>query len=77
MQNKTLHLRYIGTDSWSRYVYEDENGTLWKLLDCCSPREVCEQRGGYPAFRLQQRFRRRTGLAHAGRHQTSISVRRI
>lgn len=48
MQNKTLHLRYIGTDSWSRYVYEDENGNLWKLLDCCSPREVCEQRGDTP-----------------------------
>ena len=48
MQNKTLHLRYIGTDSWSRYVDEDENGTLWKLLDCCSPREVCEQRGDTP-----------------------------
>ncbi len=47
-QTKTLHLRYIGTDSWSRYVYEDENGSLWKLLDCCSPREVCEQRGDTP-----------------------------
>ena len=48
MQNKTLHLRYIGADSWDRYVYEDENGNLWKLLDCCSPREVCEQRGDTP-----------------------------
>lgn len=47
-QTKTLHLRYIGTDSWSRYVYEDENGDLWKLLDCCSPREVCEERGDTP-----------------------------
>ena len=42
---KTLRLRYIGKDSWSRYVYEDEDGKLWKLTDCCSPREVCEQRG--------------------------------
>ena len=48
VQIKTLHLRYIGIDSWSRYVYEDENGKLWKLLDCCSPREVCEQRGDIP-----------------------------
>ena len=48
MQNQTLHLRYIGTDSWDRYVYEDENGNLWKLLVCCSPREVCEQRGDTP-----------------------------
>ena len=48
VQTKTLHLRYIGTDSWSRYVYEDENGNLWKLLDCCSPREVCEERGDTP-----------------------------
>ena len=48
---KTLRLRYIGKDSWSRYVYEDEDGKLWKLTDCCSPREVCEQRGD-TAFRL-------------------------
>ena len=48
VQTKTLHLRYIGTDSWDRYVYKDENGVLWKLLDCCSPREVCEQRGDTP-----------------------------
>lgn len=45
---KTLHFRYLGTDSWGRYVYEDENGNLWKLLDCCSPREVCEERGDIP-----------------------------
>ena len=42
---KPRRLRYIGKDSWSRYVYEDEDGKLWKLTDCCSPREVCEQRG--------------------------------
>lgn len=48
VQTKTLHLRYIGTDSWSRYVYEDENKKLWKLTDCCSPREVCEERGDTP-----------------------------
>ena len=48
VQTKTLQLRYIGTDSWARYVYEDENGRLWKLLDCCSPREECEQRGAAP-----------------------------
>ena len=48
VQTKTLHLRYIGTDSWDGYVYKDENGVLWKLLDCCSPREVCEQRGDTP-----------------------------
>lgn len=41
---KTLHLRYIGEDFWGRYVYEDENGKIWKLLDCCSPREICEER---------------------------------
>lgn len=48
VQTKALHLRYIGTDSWDRYVYKDENGVFWKLLDCCSPREVCEQRGDTP-----------------------------
>lgn len=42
---KTLHLKYIGRDDWGRYVYEDENGKLWKNTDCCSPRECCEERG--------------------------------
>lgn len=36
---------YIGRDDWGRYVYEDENGKLWKNTDCCSPRECCEERG--------------------------------
>lgn len=45
VQTRTLRLRFVGTDGWSRYVYEDEDGDLWKLTDCCSPREVCEQRG--------------------------------
>jgi len=26
-------------------VYEDENGRIWKHTDCCSPREVCIERG--------------------------------
>ncbi len=39
------HLKYLGRDSWSRYVYEDQDGKLWKLTDCCSPRECCEERG--------------------------------
>ena len=38
-------LTYIGTDSWSRHVYEDENGKLWKHTDCCVPKEVCQERG--------------------------------
>ena len=53
---KTLHLRYIGKDSWSRYVYEDENGRLWKLTDCCSPREVCEQRRDTPVSSVNNAF---------------------
>ncbi len=48
VQTKTLHMRYLGEDSWRRYVYQDENGKLWKLLDCCSPREACEERGDTP-----------------------------
>ena len=48
VQTKVLRLRYVGQDSWSRYVYEDEGGDLWKLTDCCSPREVCESRGDTP-----------------------------
>ncbi len=39
------HLKYLGRDSWSRYVYEDQTEKLWKLTDCCSPRECCEERG--------------------------------
>lgn len=42
------YLTYIGQDSWSRYVYEDENKKIWKLLDCCSPRKVCETRADIP-----------------------------
>lgn len=41
----TKRVRYIGRDSWDRYVYKDENGKLWKHIDCCSPREVCIERG--------------------------------
>ncbi len=48
LPEKELHLKYFGRDSWSRYVYEDENGKLWKLTDCCSPREACEERGDRP-----------------------------
>ena len=29
-KNDTLKLKPIGTDSWSRPVYEDQNGRLWK-----------------------------------------------
>lgn len=39
------HLKYIGRDSFDRYVYKDENGKLWKHLDCCSPRKICQERG--------------------------------
>lgn len=45
VKTKTLHLKYLGRDSWGRYVYEDESGKLWKNTDCCSPRECCEERG--------------------------------
>lgn len=41
---RELHLAYLGKDSWGRYVYKDEKEKLWKLLDCCSPRKVCEER---------------------------------
>lgn len=43
-----LRLKYLGTDSFRRYVYTDKNGKLWKLTDCCSPRQVCEERGDRP-----------------------------
>ena len=45
VKTKTLHLRYKGIDSWGRYVYEDENGNLWKNVNCCTPKEICEKRG--------------------------------
>ena len=31
-----ISLKYIGRDSWSRPVYQQEDGTLWKDVD---PRE--------------------------------------
>lgn len=43
-KTKTLHLQYLGEDSWGRYVYKDEHGKLWKQTSCCTPREVCEER---------------------------------
>lgn len=43
VETRTLH--YLGKDSWGRYVYEDENGQLWKHTDCLSPRELCIERG--------------------------------
>lgn len=45
VKTKTLHLRYLGKDDWGRYVYEDENGKLWKNTNCCTPRDICEERG--------------------------------
>lgn len=45
VKTKTLHLRYLGRDDWGRYVYEDENGKIWKNTSCCTPREICEERG--------------------------------
>lgn len=50
------HLRYIGQDSWQRYVYVDECGTIWKLIDCCSPRAVCEERGDRPYSAVNNSF---------------------
>lgn len=44
-KTETLHLRYMGTDSWGRYVYIDENKKLWKHLNCCIPREACIELG--------------------------------
>ena len=29
----TLHLRYLGRDSWDRPVYRDDEGILWKDVD--------------------------------------------
>lgn len=45
VKSEKLHLKYIGKDSWGRYVYRDENGNLWKHLNCCAPREVCIEIG--------------------------------
>lgn len=49
VKTKTLHLQYLGEDSWGRFVYKDEHGKLWKQTDCCTPREVCEERK-YPLY---------------------------
>ena len=53
---KELRLKYIGQDSWRRYVYKDEDGRLWKLIDCCCPREVCEERGDTPYHACRDDF---------------------
>lgn len=37
-------LKYKGKDSWGRYVYEDQNGKLWKHINCLSTREKCIER---------------------------------
>ena len=37
-RNDTLKLKPIGTDSWSRPVYEDQNGRLWKDITLGSNR---------------------------------------
>lgn len=29
-----LYLTYIGRDQWNYPVYEDQNGKLWKDIDC-------------------------------------------
>lgn len=42
---KKLTLSFAGRDSWDRYVYRDQNGDLWKHVDCNSPRETCIARG--------------------------------
>lgn len=34
-----VKLKYIGSDSWSRPVYEDEDGRLWKDVDPRKHRE--------------------------------------
>lgn len=39
-----LTLKYIGRDTWGRYVYEDQNGKLWKHINCLSSREKCIER---------------------------------
>ena len=49
VKTKTLHLQYLGEDSWGRFVYKDEHGKLWKQTDCGTPREVCEERK-YPLY---------------------------
>lgn len=41
----TLTLKYLGEDSWNRYVYEDQNGKLWKHTNCLSSRLKCIERG--------------------------------
>ena len=33
MKMKKVSMKYLGMDSWSRPVYQDENGKLWKDTD--------------------------------------------
>lgn len=56
LSKRKLHFTYLGKDSWGRYVYKDEKGKVWKLLDCCSPREVCEKRQDTPYSSCGNKF---------------------
>lgn len=33
MKKEKVSMKYLGMDSWSRPVYQDENGKLWKDTD--------------------------------------------
>lgn len=45
---KKLVLKFIGVDSWSRPVYEDENGKLFKDTNCDSGEiALCTAYGGF------------------------------
>lgn len=33
MKNEKIEMEFVGMDSWSRPVYKDNNGKLWKDTD--------------------------------------------
>lgn len=40
---RELTMTYLGKDDWGRYVYADNNGRVWKHIDCLKSREDCEK----------------------------------
>ena len=40
---ETLELKRIGVDDWSRPVYKDNNGKLWKDINCDFWKKNCDR----------------------------------
>ena len=39
-EEKVIHLKHLGRDSWDRPVYKDDNGVIWKDVEPRADREA-------------------------------------